>query len=100
MVKRAFIEERVLHPKDFGPTGIIELLEETNLLAFFHTLGPFVKHIVLDFYANLTKGMDDPMSPDFQKVLMRNHYFDFSPTIINQFIQCPDPMGPQPVSDL
>ena len=49
VVKRAFIEERVLHLKNFGPTGIIELLKETNLLASFSSLGPFVKHILLTF---------------------------------------------------
>ena len=37
--KRAFNEERVLHSKDFGPTGIIEHPDEVNLLASFCTLG-------------------------------------------------------------
>ena len=49
---------------------------------------------MLDFHANLTKGMGDPMSPDFQKVFLRGHHFDFSPSIINLFLQCPDLMGP------
>ena len=40
------------------------------------------------------------MSPDFQKVLVHGHLFDFSPSIINQFLQCPNPVGPQPISDL
>ena len=100
MVERALIKERVLHPKDFWPIGIIALLEEVNLLASFQTLGPFVKHIVLDFYVNLWKGTGDPTILDFQKVLVWGQHFDFSLSIINRFLQCPDPMGPQRIPDL
>ena len=93
VVKRAFIEERVLHSKDFGPNGIIEHLEEVNLLSSFRTLGPFMKHIVLDFYVNLRKWMGEQTSPEFQKVHVRGHCLDFYPSIINEFLQCLNPVG-------
>ena len=59
-----------------------------------------MKHIVLDFYVNLRKGMGDSTSLAFQKVLVQGHCFVFSTSIINQFLQCSDPVGPQPIPDL
>ena len=42
----------------------------------------------------MKKGMGNPTSPEFHKVFERGHRFDFSPSIINQYLSCPDPEGP------
>ena len=34
--------------------------------------------------------MGNPASPNFQKTMVRGHYFDFSISIINQYKECID----------
>ena len=37
---------------------------------------PMSSKLFLEFYSNMTKGMGDPISTDFQKVFVRGHHFD------------------------
>ena len=94
VVQQSLIPEHSLQHKDFESTGTMELLGTMNLLDTITKLLPFVKTIVLEFYSNLKKVVGDPTSPDFYKVYVRGHWFDFSPTILNAYLGCPDPEGP------
>ena len=76
--------------KDFESSEIEKLLKQTNLLGTMSNLPPFMPQIVLEFYVNLSKNMGDPSSPNFQKATMRGHRFEFSPSIINQYLECED----------
>ena len=63
---------------------------QTNLLGTMSNLPPFMPQIVLKFYVNLSKNMEDPSSPNFQKATMQGHRFEFSRSIINQYLECED----------
>ena len=65
VTKRTLVEEQTLHAKDFKGSRIVELLEETNMLGTVSKMPPFVPHIVLEFYVNLSKDMGDPSSLNF-----------------------------------
>ena len=67
------MSERTLHGKEFEHSGIAEFLDETNLLDIVSKLHPFVAHIVLEFYVNLSKDMGNPASPNFQQTIVRGH---------------------------
>ena len=88
--------ERTIHHQDFEPTGTIELLRAVNLLDTMLKVSPFVKTVVLESYPNLTKGIRDPTSPNFQTVYVRGHKFTFSPGVINSYLRCLDPTEPIP----
>ena len=94
MVQHSFILEHTIHHKDFESTWAIELLGTLNFLDIVTKVPLFVKIVVMEFYSNLTKGMGDPTSPDFQKVYVRGHQFDFLPSILNAYLGCPNPKGP------
>ena len=46
------------------------------------------KDIVLEFYANLKFDISDVTSPNYQKVTVRSHVFDFSPKLISDYLNC------------
>ena len=69
---------------------IVELLGETNLLGTALKLPTFMSQIILEFYVNLSKDMGNQTSPNFQKMMVRGHTFDFSHSIINQYWECTD----------
>ena len=84
------MSEHSLHSKDFAQSGIMELLGEMNLLGFVSKLRPFVTQIVLEFYVNLSKDMEYPANPNFQRTVVWGHTFSFFPSIINQYWECKD----------
>ena len=49
---------------------------------------PFNRDIVLEFYVNIKHDIFVAQSPCFHKVIVRSHEFDFSPKIINEFLNC------------
>ena len=68
----------------------MELLKETNLLNTMSKLLHFVLQIIIEFYVNLSKDMGNLASPNFQRMIVRGHTFEFSPSIIYQYLSCPD----------
>ena len=64
----------------------MELLGALNFLDTITKMRPYVKFIVLEFYSNIKKGMDDPTSLDFQRIYVRGHHFVFSPSILNNYL--------------
>ena len=84
------MSERTLHAKDFEHSMIVELLKETSLLNTLSKLPTFVLQIVIEFYVNLSKDMGNPASPNFQRMIVRGHTFEFSPSIIYQYLSCLD----------
>ena len=93
VVQWSFIPESTIHHKNFESIGAIELLGTLNLLDIITKVPPFVKIVVIEFYSNLKKEMEDPTSPDFQNVYVRGHRFDFSPNILNAYLDCSNPKG-------
>ena len=46
--------------------------------------------IVLEFYAKLSKDMEDPISPNIQRTVVWGHSFELSQNIINYYWECED----------
>ena len=47
----------------------------------------YVPRIVREFYANLSEDVDSKGKPEFQRVFMRGHVYDFSPKVICDYLK-------------
>ncbi|XP_024025805.1 uncharacterized protein LOC112092857 [Morus notabilis] len=92
VVQRKILSERLVHDAEFKEIGVFELLKEQNLLGTVTKVQPFVKNVVLEFYANLVKEINNPAIDMFHKVFVRGHFFDFSPAVINEFLESHHPV--------
>ena len=68
---RSFVAERAIHLGQFEKTGLIEFFEKDKLLISVTKILPFVKQVVLEFYANLSTGMFDPSFEEYGKAVVR-----------------------------
>ena len=71
MCCRSFVAERAIHLGQFEKTGLIEFFEKDKLLISVTKILPFVKQVVLEFYANLSTGMFDPSFEEYGKAVVR-----------------------------
>ena len=65
----------------------MDLLKEQHLFRSVLDFAPYVTIVVLEFYVNLTKDMFDPHIDDYGKAFVIEVYFEFTPTIINSYLQ-------------
>ncbi|MCH93305.1 envelope-like protein, partial [Trifolium medium] len=60
---------------------------EAGLLKTVWGLGDCYEKLVKEFLVNIPEDCDDPMSVEFRKVFVRGKSGEFSPTVINQFLE-------------
>lgn len=71
----------------------MELLEELGLTRAAINIKPYVKRIVLEFYANLSKDICDATSDDVYLAYIHGHLISFSPHEINNYVGLVPPTG-------
>lgn len=70
-----------------GPMSeILKLLEDVGLVRTVVDVQPFVKKVVLEFYANMSKSMSDTTSDNAYLSYVRGHLFAFSPYVISRYL--------------
>ena len=67
---------------------IMELLSGTQLLKTIIGIGPYYPKLVNEFIVNLPSGLNKPDSPNFRKVYVRDHNFNISLVVINDYFGC------------
>lgn len=82
---REFIREKRIDMESYERQNVIALLKERNLLSTVTTAMPFCKQSVLEFYCNLTAEVGSADSGKFGKIFVRNHVYDFTPSVINAY---------------
>ncbi|GAA0172005.1 hypothetical protein LIER_25915 [Lithospermum erythrorhizon] len=65
--------------------NILSILEGAGVMPTVETIGPYYPKLAKEFICNMAEDIDDPVSPNFQKVTFCNFTFDFSPSIINRY---------------
>ncbi|GAA0162711.1 hypothetical protein LIER_18743 [Lithospermum erythrorhizon] len=66
-------------------TDIMSILENAGVMPTIEIVCPYLPKVVRVFIYNMREDDDDPESPNLQKVTLRNHTVDFSPSIINAY---------------
>ena len=84
--KRKPLSERVINVDDYKKIEVYELLNDRKLLGTVTMAKHNNKEIVLEFYANLKSDISDVAFPFFHKVTIRSHKFEFSPKLINDYL--------------
>ncbi|GAA0141274.1 hypothetical protein LIER_02454 [Lithospermum erythrorhizon] len=67
--------------------NIICILEGADFMPTVEAIGPYYPQLVRDFVCNMAEDIDNPASPNFQKLTFRNFTFDFSPSLVNAFYE-------------
>ncbi|MCH96031.1 envelope-like protein, partial [Trifolium medium] len=66
---------------------IVDFIKEAGLLKTVWGLGDCYEKLVKEFLVNIPEDCVDPMSADFRKVFVRGKCVEFSPTVINQYLE-------------
>ncbi|XP_062114124.1 uncharacterized protein LOC133825158 [Humulus lupulus] len=87
--QRKFIIERNYVLSDHRPYGVLTMLQDQKWTGSLVKFTGFVDRIVKEFYANLTNEIIEPKSPLYCKVIVRGHWFSFSPQDIAHALHLP-----------
>lgn len=94
IVGRSFLREHILRPSSVSEYGILEMLESVGLSKTALNVRPFVKIVVLEFYANLSNVIGDVTSDEVFRAYIHGHTIDFSPHVINNYLRFVPPREP------
>lgn len=97
---RNVIREHFLLSTKVKNLGIIENLEDMGLAKTSLSVPTYVLKVVLEFYANLCQDISVVTSPNAFKNFVRGVTIDFSPSIINEFLEVKQHVGPSMVGAL
>lgn len=64
----------------------MEFLSDAQLLKTVTGIGAYYHKLVKEFIVNLPSSLNKPDSPNFMMVYVKDHGFNFSPTVINDFL--------------
>jgi len=76
----------------------LQLLSTAGLLLTVTEIDSYVQEVVMEFYANLPDGEEGDQLAYF--VFVRGNMYEFSPAIINQMFQLPNPPYPLNMSKI
>lgn len=91
IIGRSFIREHNLRPTYVSEYRILELFESVGLSKTTLNVCPYVKKVVLEFYANLSTEIEDVTSKDVFLAYVCGLMFSFSPHEINNYIKFVSP---------
>ncbi|VFQ98325.1 unnamed protein product [Cuscuta campestris] len=78
---------RNLDVPDFSKkTNLLSILHSNKLFKSVTLPGSFVKRVIQEFYINLSESCVDVDDPSYHKVFVRGRLYDFSPSVINNFL--------------
>ena len=84
---REFISERNIDLESFRPLGVSKIIIDIGWRQTVCDVKEYVPSIVREFYANLSEDVDSEGKPEFQKVFVRGHVYDFSSKIICDYLK-------------
>lgn len=87
--QRKCLSERIISVDEHDNLGLVDFLKEKGLIGTVTKPSGFVDTVVHEFYSNLTSYIRGSSSPRYCKVYVRCHVFEFSPTMINNYLECP-----------
>ncbi|GAA0185556.1 oxidoreductase [Lithospermum erythrorhizon] len=79
VASRMIAAERMLSEVTKQNADIMGIQEDVSVMPTVQTVGPYYSNLVREFICNMTEDIDDPVSPNFQKITLRNFTFDFLP---------------------
>jgi hypothetical protein len=85
--QRRIATERELRSEALSYKEITSLLEEVKLMKTVLGVGKCHERLVREFVVNLSEECAEEGSDDYHKVHMRGRTIDFSPTVINKFLE-------------
>ncbi|GAA0145918.1 hypothetical protein LIER_05992 [Lithospermum erythrorhizon] len=86
VASRRIDAEKMLSENTKKNTDIMSILEDASIMPTVKTVGPYYPTLVREFICNMIEEIDDPKSPNFQKVTLRNCTIEFSPSIIDAYL--------------
>ncbi|MCI15377.1 envelope-like protein, partial [Trifolium medium] len=92
--------ERELGQEALDRKEVMDLIEEVGLTKAVWGIGDCYEKLVKEFLVNTSEDCDDPLSKEFRKVFVRGRCVEFSPTVINQYLERnEEPQAEAEVSD-
>jgi hypothetical protein len=85
--QRRIATERELSSEALSYKEITSLLEDAKLMKIVLGVGKCHERLVREFVVNLSEECAEEGSDDYHKVHMRGRTIDFSPTVINKFLE-------------
>ena len=86
---REFISNRNINLESFRTLSVSKIIVYIGWRQTVCDIKEYVPRIVKQFYANLSKDVDSEVKPEFQKVFVRCHVYDFSTKIICDYFKIP-----------
>ena len=77
-----FILERPIKLNSFKALGVQKLVEDRRWESTIDYIPRFVTKVVHEFYANLSDNINVQREPQFEKVFVKGHMYEFSPRAI------------------
>ena len=87
--QRKCLSERIISVDEHDNLGLVDFLKEKGLIGTVTKPRGFVGTVVHEFYSKLTSYIRGSSSPRYCKVYVRCHVFEFSPTMNNNYLECP-----------
>ncbi|PNX87357.1 envelope-like protein, partial [Trifolium pratense] len=80
--------------------SVVEALEYAGLMKTVVGLDKCYDGLVKEFFINVAADCNDPASPEYRQIFVRGKCVQFSPTVINQYLQkSPDEVAPLKATD-
>ena len=81
-ITSGFIVERPIKLNSFRVLSIKKLIEDRGWESTISNIPRFVTKVLHEFYANLSDNIVVQEEPQFEKVFVRGHVYEFSPRAI------------------
>ncbi|KAL3623035.1 hypothetical protein CASFOL_031851 [Castilleja foliolosa] len=98
--KRSMIDERRIMVDVFKKHNLVDFFEARGMLATVSTAVPFVRDIIVEFYANLVPQVCEKGSASYGKVYVRGNIYTFTPEKINLLMGTDDYQGTSAVDNM
>ena len=85
-ITRGFILERPIKLDSFRALGMQKLIKDRAQESTISNIPKFVTKVVQEFYANLSNNIVVEGEPQFEKVFVRGHVYEFSPRVICEYL--------------
>ena len=83
---RGFIIERPIKLDNFRALSVQKLIDDRGWESTISNIPRFVTKVVHKFYANLGDNIVVQGEPQFEKVFVRGHIYEFSPRVICEYL--------------
>lgn len=85
-----FIREKHIDLESYERQNMVAMLKERNLLTTVTRAMSFCTRPVLELYSNLTAEVGQPDSIKYGRVFVRNRIYNFTPSIVNNYLHIGD----------